>query len=150
MEIQQLLPSPTTFITTNGTTFALPTLPTPWKQQFDIFGNTIGFLHEDVSACSLCAAGAMWLICVGIDHDHIKCIGRWSSNEMLRYLHVHSAPVIQHYAHAMVTEADFTFIPTRNVENPEVPLHWSNPYSHTYDLEGPIMMWSTWISLELI
>ena len=65
-------------------------------------------------------AGAMALICASIDHDRIKLIGRWRSDKILRYLHVQAEPVMQRYAHAMVTAGDllsfqitFCFIPTK-------------------------------------
>ena len=93
------------------------------KAAVGIFSNTIGFLPKDISARSLRAAGAMALLCAGIDHDRIELIGRWRSDEMLRYLHVQAAPVIQRYAHAMVTAGDFSLIPNAAVPNPQVPLH---------------------------
>jgi len=93
------------------------------KTGVGIFGNTIGFLSKDVFIRSLRAAGAMALLCTIIDNDHIKLIGCWRSDEMLRYLHMQAAPVIQYYAHAMVTAGDFSLIPNRHVENLQVPLH---------------------------
>ena len=49
-------------------------------------GTPLGFTHHDVSARSLRAAGAMALLCLGVDHDIISLIGRWRSDEMTRYL----------------------------------------------------------------
>ena len=65
----------------------------------------------------------MALLCAGIDHDRIELIGRWRSDEMLRYLHVQAAPGMQRYAHDMVTAGDFALIPNSAVPNPQVPLH---------------------------
>ena len=64
----------------------------------------------------------MALLCAGINHDRIKLLGRWRSDEMLRYLHVQAAQVTSRYAQAMVTRGDFALIPNRSVENPRVPL----------------------------
>ena len=51
-------------------------------------GTHMGFTYKDVSARSLRAAGAMVLLCSGLDTDIISLIGCWRSDEMLRYLHV--------------------------------------------------------------
>jgi hypothetical protein len=59
---------------------------------------TLGFLATDVSPRSLRAAGAMALFCARVDSDTIKLIGRWRSDEMLRYLHVQAAPLMQGFA----------------------------------------------------
>ena len=42
-------------------------------------GTLLGFKHKDVSARSLRAAGAMALLCSGVDTDIISLIGRWRS-----------------------------------------------------------------------
>ena len=48
----------------------------------------LGFTHKYVSARSLQAAGAMALLCSGVDTDIISLIERWRSEEMLRYFRV--------------------------------------------------------------
>ena len=88
-----------------------------------IMGHAVGFNKADVSARSLRAAGAMALLCANIDHDRIKLVGRWRSDEMLRYLHVQAAPVMRHFSKVMITDGDFSLIPNRNVEYTTVPLH---------------------------
>ena len=88
-----------------------------------VLGASVGFTKKDISARSLRASGAMALLCANIDHDRIKLIGRWRSDEMLKYLHVQCAPVMKHFAKAMINDGDFTLIPNRHVENPTVPLH---------------------------
>ena len=93
------------------------------RQAVRLLGPSLGFVPSDVSARSLRAAGAMALLCAGIDHDRIKLIGRWRSDEMLRYLHVQAAPVMRRYAQAMVTDGDFSLIPNHAVPLPMVPLH---------------------------
>ena len=76
-------------------------------------GPTLGFLPSDVSARSLRAAGAMALLCSGVDTDMIKLIGRWRSDEMLRYLHVQARPVMQGFARQMLLAGDYTLHPNR-------------------------------------
>ena len=88
-----------------------------------VLGPSVGFNKEDISARSLRAAGAMALLCANIDHDRIKLVGRWRSDEMLRYLHVQAAPVMKHFAKAMITDGEFSLIPGRTVTDPTVPLH---------------------------
>ena len=56
------------------------------KGAVSLSGENLGFLPKDVSARSLWAAGAMALLCSGIDTDIIRLIGQWRSDEMLRYL----------------------------------------------------------------
>jgi hypothetical protein len=77
----------------------------------------LGFLHSDVSARSLRAAGAMALLCAEVDTDIIRLIGRWRSDEMLRYLHVQAEPVMRGFAPRML-QAEFTLLP-----NSAVPMH---------------------------
>ena len=43
------------------------------------------FLPEDISAQSLCAAGATALLLANVDPDIIRLVGRWCSDEMLCY-----------------------------------------------------------------
>ena len=58
----------------------------------------LGFTPADVSARSLRASGAMALLCAHVDTDMIRLIGRWRSDEMLRYLHVPAAPVMRDFS----------------------------------------------------
>lgn len=88
-----------------------------------VLGSSIGFNRENISAQSLRESGAMALLCANIDHNRIKLIGCWRSNEMFRYLHVHEAPVMKHIANAMITDGEFILISNRDLENPTVPLH---------------------------
>ena len=83
-----------------------------------ILGSSIGLVPSDVSARSLCATGAMALLCADIDHDRIKLVGRWRSDEMIRYLHVQAAPVMSKFSKAMITTGDFCLIPNRHITNP--------------------------------
>ena len=93
------------------------------RQFVAILGPSVGFTPSEVSAKSLRASGAMALLRAGIDHDRIKLLGRWRSDEMLRYFHVQAASVTSHYAQDMITHGDFSLIPNQSVQNPRVPLH---------------------------
>jgi hypothetical protein len=49
---------------------------------------TRGISPEDISIRSLRSSGAMALLCANEHPDKIWLLGRWRSDEMLRYLHV--------------------------------------------------------------
>ena len=55
------------------------------RESVAFFGPQIGFLPSDVSARCLRAAGATALLLGRVDTDIISLIGRWRSDEMLRY-----------------------------------------------------------------
>ena len=76
---------------------------------------SLGFLPSDVSARCLRAAGANALLCANIDTDIIRLLGRWRSDEMLRYLHLQAAPVMKNFARAMLSGGTFTLIPNQLV-----------------------------------
>ena len=62
-----------------------PKITAHLKATIKLFAGTpLGFTHHDVSARYLKAAGAMALLCSGVDHDIISLIGRWRSNVMMR------------------------------------------------------------------
>ena len=54
----------------------------------------LGILAQDVSAHALWAGSAMALLCGHVDTDVIKLVGRWRSDEMLKYLHLQAYPVM--------------------------------------------------------
>ena len=76
-----------------------------------LLGPTYGFLPSDVSARSLRAAGAMALLCAHVDTDRIRLLGRWRSDEMLRYLHVQAEPVMRNFSSQMLTGGHFALLP---------------------------------------
>ena len=57
----------------------------------------LGPIEFKISAKLLQAGGYMDLLLGEIGADTIHLIGRWSSNEMLRYLHVMENPLIKGY-----------------------------------------------------
>jgi hypothetical protein len=73
--------------------------------------NALGFNPQDVSARSLRAAGAMALLCAHVDTDIIRLVGRWRSDEMLRYLHVQAEPVMRDFSKRMIADGDFNLLP---------------------------------------
>jgi hypothetical protein len=57
----------------------------------------------------------MALLCAHVDRDVIRLLGRWRSDQMLRYLHVQAEPVMRHFARRMMQDGDFTFLPNQHV-----------------------------------
>ena len=80
-----------------------------------LLGPSLGFLPKDISARSLRAAGAMALLCAHVDTDTIRLIGRWRSDEMLRYLHVQAEPVMRDFSKRMLVGGAFTLLPSQDV-----------------------------------
>ena len=58
------------------------------------------------------SGGAMALLCVGMDSDRIRMLGRWQSDQMYRYLHVQAQPVMTGLAAAMLRGGSFRLTPT--------------------------------------
>ena len=73
-------------------------------------GADLGFLPSEVSARSLRAAGATALLVANVDPDVIRLLGRWRSDEMLRYLHLSAEPVMRRFASQML-QAEYTLAP---------------------------------------
>jgi hypothetical protein len=76
-----------------------------------VLGAAYNFNASDVSARSLRAAGAMALLCAHVDSDRIRLIGRWRSDEMLRYLHVQAEPVMRDFSSRMLHGGAYAFLP---------------------------------------
>jgi hypothetical protein len=81
----------------------------------NILGPQFGFLPKDISARSLRAAGATALLCANVDSDRIRLLGRWRSDEMLRYLHVQAEPIMRHFSSQMLAGGNFTLLPNQEV-----------------------------------
>lgn len=75
----------------------------------------LGFLPSDITARCLRAAGAMALLCAHVDTDLIRLLGRWRSDEMLRYLHLQAEPVMRNFAPLMLQGGTFTLHPNAQV-----------------------------------
>jgi len=85
------------------------------RQAVLLLGTDLGFRPSDVSARSLRAAGANALLLSNVDTNIIRLIGRWRSDEMLRYLHVQAAPLMQHYAQRMLQGGEYTLLPNEHL-----------------------------------
>ena len=75
-------------------------------------GANLVFLSKKFLARFLFAAGAMALLCTGINIKTIKLIGRWCINEILRYLHVQAKPIMRNFSSLMMSHGKYSFLPT--------------------------------------
>lgn len=106
----------TYFINHRAATVKPADITTALRQAVSVLGpHQLGFHARDVSARSLRAAGAMALLCAQVDTDYIRLLGRWRSDEMLRYLHVQAAPVMRHFSRRMLQQGQFTMPPNHDV-----------------------------------
>jgi hypothetical protein len=76
---------------------------------------TAGITPADISVRSLRSSGAMALLCAEVDPDKIRLMGRWRSDEMLRYLHIQAYPLVAPLAPLMVRHGHFTLIPNNRM-----------------------------------
>jgi hypothetical protein len=81
-----------------------------------VIGHSYGVQPADISIRSLRSSGAMALLCANVDTDRIRLLGRWRSDEMLRYLHVQAFPVVTALAPAMLQHGDFHLIPNNPLD----------------------------------
>jgi hypothetical protein len=80
-----------------------------------ILGPRLGFLPSDVSARCLRAAGATALLCANVASCHIELLGRWHSDQMLRYLHLQAQPLMREFSKKMLAGGHFTLLPNQLV-----------------------------------
>jgi hypothetical protein len=73
-----------------------------------------GITAEEVSARSLRAGGAMALLCGKVD-NLIQILGLWHSDAMIRYLHMQTQPIVQHFAEKMYNNGNYSFLPDETV-----------------------------------
>ncbi len=90
-------------------------ISTTLKSSVRALGSAIGFSSTEVSARSLCAAGAMALLCAHVDSDTIRLLGRWRSDEMLRYLTVQAQPIMRNFASRMLAGGQYTLLPNAGI-----------------------------------
>ena len=74
-------------------------------------GTHLGFTHQEVSARSLWAAGAMALLCSGVNNEIIGLIGSWRSNKMMRYLHVEAEAIMRNFYKLMISHGNYNLLP---------------------------------------
>jgi hypothetical protein len=73
-------------------------------------GHHYGIAATDISIRSLRSSGAMALLCAKVDTDMIRLLGRWRSDEMLRYLHVQAFPLVAPLAEQMLHHGHFSLM----------------------------------------
>jgi hypothetical protein len=83
---------------------------------------TLGIDPLRISARSLRAGGAMALLCARVDPDIIRLVGRWRSDEMLRYLHLQAYPLMRSFARRMCSAGHFSLLPDQDVAPEAAPL----------------------------
>ena len=84
--------------------------------------HTLGIDPKRISARSLRAGGAMALLCARVDTDIIRLVGRWRSDEMLRYLHLQAYPLMRTFARRMLSSGNFSLLPDQDIAPEAVPL----------------------------
>ena len=57
----------------------------------------------------------MDLLCSGIDKEIISLIGRWRSNEMMRYLHVQAEPIMRNFSKLIISHGNYNLLPHTDV-----------------------------------
>jgi hypothetical protein len=82
----------------------------------------LGIPPAEISARSLRAGGAMAMLCARVDTDTIRLIGRWRSDEMLRYLHLQALPHTRSIAASMVSHGAFTFRAGQDIPDAALPI----------------------------
>lgn len=97
--------TPTHAITVNAAT-----LTAHLRRSAAVLQPTTGFDPADVSSRALRAGGAMALLCAEVDSDTIQLLGRWKSNQMLRYLHVQAHTKVHTFSKRMVQNGDFRLL----------------------------------------
>ena len=117
-------PLATYYRTSHGRTTRHPVTPPDitaiLRMSVHALGPTLGFLPSDITARSLRAGGAMALLLAQVDTDIIRLIGRWRSDEMLRYLHLQAQPVMLNFARRMLQAGVYTILPGHDVPNPQM------------------------------
>jgi hypothetical protein len=76
-----------------------------------VIGHALGLQPSDISARALRAGGAMALLLGKVDYATIQLIGRWRSDQILRYLHVSARPIMQCHASLMTQNGDYRQFP---------------------------------------
>ena len=78
-------------------------------------GTHLGFTHHDVSTISFRAAGAIALLCSGVENDIISLIGRWRSDKMMQYLHMTADPIMRNFSKLMISHGNYNLLPHNEV-----------------------------------
>jgi hypothetical protein len=81
-----------------------------------VLGASLGLQPGDISARALRAGGAMALLLGKVDYTTIQLIGRWRSDQILRYLHVSARPIMQCHASIMADNSDYSQFPAPAID----------------------------------
>ena len=73
-------------------------------------GKKYGLKPADISARNLRASGAMALLLGNVDSNTIKLLGRWRSDEMMKYLHTSVMQLSRKHAATMIQAANYTLL----------------------------------------
>ncbi|WP_317201512.1 hypothetical protein [Janthinobacterium sp.] len=120
--------SPTTTLCTvyalssTSTTYVTSTILTATLRSALAALPDLGILPRHISARALRAGGAMALLCGQVDSNIIKLVGRWRSDEMLRYLHLQAYPLMMHLAPSMVRGGQFHMLSHQPLPPAVLPL----------------------------
>ncbi len=109
------IPLCTYFTATSSKLITPRNITTILRDAVTFLGPSLGFLPSDVTARCLRAAGANALLCSNVDTDIIRLLGRWKSDEMLRYLHLQAAPLMSDFSRRMLAGGNFTLILNQTV-----------------------------------
>ena len=94
-----------------------------------LLGPSCGILPSDISARCLRAAGAMALLCGKCDPLIIRLLGRWRSDEMIKYLHIQAPPLVKDLSRLMLQGGSYSFLPN------------TEPHRVFNDLQPPNLYW---------
>lgn len=64
----------------------------------------------------------MALLCAKVDPDVIKLVGRWRSDQMLRYLHLQAYPKMHTFSRLMITGGHFSILNNASVPPTAYPI----------------------------
>ena len=74
----------------------------------------------------------MALLCGQVDSDIIKLVGRWRSDEMLRYLHLQAYPLMMHLAPSMVRGGQFRMLSHQTLPAVAMPILFAAAEAETH------------------
>jgi hypothetical protein len=83
----------------------------------------LGIAAHDISCRSLRSGGATAMLCAGIDRDITQLVGRWKSDEMLKYLHVQADAIMHNYSRQIFEQGHFSYNQSDDVQNSDTFLN---------------------------
>ena len=87
-----------------------------FKATVKLFAGThMGFMHQYISAQSIWAAGAMALLCSGVENYIISLIEHGRSDKILWYLHVQAESIMRNFSKLMISHGNYNLLPPKEV-----------------------------------